>query len=174
MDRKQITMSDLLSLAHLWSEYWMALTSGDFTAEQFNAMAVGWGSVGMMWGRPFAQVAVRPDRYTFQFMEEYDSFTVSAFSDQFDTAVEILGTQSGRDGDKIAAAGLTPIDASVVAAPCFAVAELVVECRKIYWQDLDPSHFLDAEIDTLYPEKNYHRVYFGEIIAITAVDSFPT
>jgi flavin reductase (DIM6/NTAB) family NADH-FMN oxidoreductase RutF len=174
MDRKQIKFNDLLSLAHLWSEDWMALTSGDFAAERFNAMAVGWGSVGMMWGRPFVQVAVRPERYTFQFMEEHDSFTLSAFSDEFDTAVEILGTQSGRDGDKIAAAGLTPIASSVVAAPCFTEAEIVVECRKIYWQDMDPSHFLDPEINTLYPEKDYHRVYFGEILAITAVESLPT
>jgi flavin reductase (DIM6/NTAB) family NADH-FMN oxidoreductase RutF len=173
MDRKQITFNDLVSLAHLWSEYWMVLTSGDFAAERLNAMAIGWGSLGMMWGKPFVQVVVRPDRYTFEFMEQYDSFTVSTFSDDFGAAVEILGTQSGRDGDKIAVAGLTPVASSVVAAPCFAEAELVVECRKIYWQDMDPSHFLDPEINAIYPEKDYHRIYFGEILAITAVESFP-
>ncbi len=151
---------------HLWDTQWLVLTSGDFAAGHFNAMTVAWGSLGMMWNKPFAQVVVRPTRFTYEFMEQYDTFTLCAFSESYRKALQILGTRSGRDGDKITASGLTPIPASLVAAPTFAEAILVLECRKIYWQDLDPGHFLDAEIQRNYPKHDYHRIYFGEILTI--------
>jgi flavin reductase (DIM6/NTAB) family NADH-FMN oxidoreductase RutF len=100
-------------------------------------------------------------------MEQYDTFTLSAFPEKHRQAIQILGSRSGRDGDKIAAAGLTPIAATRVAAPGFAEAELTLECRKMYWDDLDPRQFLDATIAKNYPQKDYHRVYFGEIVAVT-------
>lgn len=151
---------------HLWTEQWLVLTSGDFAAGHFNAMTVGWGSLGVMWGKPFAQVVVRPVRYTYEFMERYDTFTLCAFSRAYRPKLELLGSRSGRDGDKIAAAGLTPIASTRVAAPGYAEAELILECRKIYWHDFDPTHFLDPEIERNYPQKDYHRAYFGEIVAI--------
>ena len=154
---------------HLWADQWMLLTSGDFAGGRFNTMAVGWGSLGAMWGRPFAQVVVRPTRYTREFLEAYDTFTLCAFPPKCRDAVQLLGTKSGRDGNKIAESGLTPTASSAVAAPCFAQAELVIECRKIYWQDLDPAHFLDPGIERNYPKKDYHRVYFGEVLAVSGV-----
>jgi len=151
---------------HLWDNQWLVLTSGDYAAGHFNAMTVAWGSLGMMWNKPFAQVVVRPTRFTYEFMEQYDTFTLCAFPESYRKALQILGTRSGRDGDKIAASGLTPISSSLAAAPAFAEAALVLECRKIYWQDLEPSHFLDAKIERNYPKHDYHRIYFGEILAI--------
>lgn len=150
----------------------MVLASGDFAKADYNAMAVGWGSLGTMWGKPFAQVVVRPSRYTRQFMERYDTFTLCAFPERYHGAVNLLGVKSGRDGDKIAASGLTPEAASMVAAPCFAEAELVIECRKMYWQDMDPAHFLDPVVQKNYPLKDYHRIYFGEIVAVAGADAF--
>jgi flavin reductase (DIM6/NTAB) family NADH-FMN oxidoreductase RutF len=173
MNRKPIRFSDLTVRAHhLWAEQWMLLTSGDFKKSLFNTMAVGWGSLGTMWGKPFAQVVVRPTRYTLAFMEKYDTFTLCAFPRAHRSAVQLLGTKSGRDGDKIAESGLTPAAAAAVAAPCFEEAELVIECRKIYWQDVEPGHFLDPAIQRNYPQKDYHRIYFGEIVAIAGADSF--
>lgn len=167
MARKQIPFDQLfVKTHHLWNKQWLLLTSGDFAAGQFNAMTVGWGSLGTMWGRPFAQVVVRPIRYTYEFMEQYDTFTLCAFPERYRKALQLLGTSSGRDGDKIAAAGLTPIASTQVAAPGFAEAELIVECRKIYWDDLDPVHFLDPDIERNYPHKHYHRIYFGQIVAL--------
>jgi len=83
-----------------------------------------------------------------------------------------MGSKSGRDGDKIAEAGLTPIASSVVAAPAFDEAELIIECRKVYRQIMDPAGFLDAEIDTNYPAKDYHTIYFGEIVAVQGTEWF--
>ena len=119
-----------------------------------------------MWGRPFAQVVVRPIRHTFGFMEQYDTFTLCAFSQDYRQALRLLGTKSGRDGDKIAVAGLTPIASTRIAAPAFDEAELILECQKIYWDDMDPTHFVAPDIERHYPHKHYHRIYFGMILAI--------
>ena len=168
-----IAADHLLIRAHqLWSVQWLLLTAGDFAAGTFNTMAVGWGSIGTMWGKPFAQVVVRPGRHTRTFMDKYDTFTLCAFPERYRPAVKLLGTRSGRDGDKITESGVTPVAASRVAAPGFAEAELVIECRKIYWQDIHPANFLDPVIDKNYPQKDYHRIYFGEMLAVTGTDDF--
>jgi flavin reductase (DIM6/NTAB) family NADH-FMN oxidoreductase RutF len=151
---------------HLFDEQWLLLACGDFGKKHFNAMTISWGSVGVIWNRPFVQVVVRPTRYTFEFMNQYDTFTVSAFKDDYREALNLLGSLSGRDGDKIGRSGLTPVASRVVASPSFAEAELVLECRKLFWQDLDPRHFLDASIEKNYPQKDYHRVFFGEVVGV--------
>ncbi|MBN1978845.1 MAG: flavin reductase [Anaerolineae bacterium] len=173
MTRKPISFEDLRANVHpIWSKQGMLLTSGDFSAGHFNTMTVGWGSLGVMWRRPFVQVVVRPTRYTHGFMEQYESFTLCAFPEAYRQALQILGTRSGRDGDKIAAAGLTPIASTQVAAPGFAEADLIVECRKMYWQDMDPSHFLDPAIESHYAKKDYHRIYFGEVVAVNGTEAY--
>jgi flavin reductase (DIM6/NTAB) family NADH-FMN oxidoreductase RutF len=144
----------------------LLLTCGDFNQKVFNTMTIGWGSIGTMWNKPCVVVAVRPTRYTFEFMEKYPDFTVTAFPDAYKKALNILGTRSGRDGDKIKLAGLNPMAAHQVLSPSFAEAELSVECRKIYWQDLDPNYFLDPGIHNFYQEHDYHRIYYGEIVHI--------
>ena len=152
----------------IWEQRWFALLAGDHASGRFNAMTVAWGSLGTMWNLPFAQVVVRPTRHTFGFMEEFDSFTLCGFEERHRRSLQVLGSRSGRDGDKIEAAGLTVSASTRVAAPCFAEADLVLECRKMYWQDLEPGHFLLAQIEEKYPEKDYHRIYFGEVLAVTA------
>ncbi len=156
----------------LWEHQWLLLTSGDFQSGQYNTMTVAWGSLGAMWNKPFAQVVVRPVRYTYEFLEKYDTFTLSVFPSQYRKALSLLGARSGRDGDKIASAGLTPISASKVASPVFAEAELVIECRKIYFDDFRPENFLSADIDKNYPNKDYHRIYYGEILAVQGIEEY--
>ncbi len=173
MPRKPISFDELVVKAHhLWAKQWLLLTAGDFEKRDFNTMTVGWGSIGTMWGRPFAQVVVRPVRYTYGFMERYDTFTLCTFPGDYRAALNLLGTKSGRDGNKIAEVGLTPIPSSCVAAPGFAEAELILECRKIYWDDMEPSHFLDPRIEDNYPQKDYHRIYYGQILAIYAEGAY--
>ena len=155
-----------------WNGQGMLLTSGDWQTEQFNAMTVGWGSIGVMWSLPFVQVVVRPVRFTYQFTEKYDTFTVCSFSKDYAPALKLLGTTSGRDGDKIKKSGLTPIASSIISAPGFEQAEMILECRKIYWQDMDKSHFLDTRLESKYPAKDYHRIYYGEILSILAEPKF--
>ena len=119
-----------------------------------------------MWGKPFSQVVVRPTRYTFEFMQKYATFTLCAFPAEYKKALSLLGSRPGRDGDKIGQAGVTPTASQTVASPGFAEASLILECNKIYWQDFDPDKFLSTQIEKNYPRKDYHRVYFGEIVAM--------
>jgi len=162
----------LLKPMYLWDTQHLLLTSGDFAQRSFNAMTIGWGSLGIMWGRPFVQVVVRPVRYTYEFMERYDTFTVCAFPAKHAEALELLGSKSGREGDKIAEAGLHPVASLKVAAPSYTEAELALECRKIYWDDIERAHFLDAGIEGKYPRRDYHRIYYGEIVAALGVPRY--
>ena len=173
MERHHISQNDFVVNAHnCWANQWLLLAAGDFHTGKFNAMTVGWGSFGTMWGKPFAQVVVRPVRYTYEFMNNYDTFTLSAFPESQKKILQICGSKSGRHVNKILEAGLTPIASSQVSAPGFAEAELIVECRKMYWDDLEPSRFLDPAINANYPAKDYHRIYFGEIVAMTGSEKY--
>ena len=170
MTRYPISVDDLcVSPHHLWNKQSLILTAGDFAAGDFNAMAVGWGSFGTMWDRPIAMVVVRPQRYTYQFIEKYNTFTLCACPPEYRRAIDLIGSKSGRDSNKIAEVGLTPVEASTVAAPIFAEAELVVECRKIFRTVYEASQFIDPSIDRNYLKKDYHRVYFGEIVAVSGI-----
>ena len=167
MTRQPIPIEEfVVKPQHLWDVQNLLLTSGDFAKGHYNTMTVGWGSLGVMWGMLFAQVVVRPTRYTYEFMEQYGTFTLCTFPKEYAPALELLGSKSGRDGNKIAESGLTPIASTQVAAPSFAQAELVLECRKIYWDDMTPAQFLDERIERRYPRKDYHRIYFGEILVV--------
>ena len=156
----------------LWDEQNLVLASGDFKAGHFNFMTVGWGSLGTMWSLPFAQVVVRPTRYTYEFMEKYETFTLCAFAAENHKKLQIIGSTSGRRTDKVKASGITPCPARIVAAPVFQEAELQIECRKIYWSDMEPSHFLKDDIAKNYNGHDYHRIYFGEIVAITGAEKY--
>ena len=131
-------------------------------------MTVSWGGLGWLWGRPLAIVVVRPTRFTYEFTEKYETFTLSAFDEKFRGALEMLGTKSGRDSDKMAESGLTPIPSLKAGCPGFAEAQLILECRKAYWHDLDPKHFIARHIEANY-RNDYHRVYFGEVLAVTTL-----
>jgi flavin reductase (DIM6/NTAB) family NADH-FMN oxidoreductase RutF len=172
MNRERIEFKEFnLNIFQDWNNGWYLLTCGDFSAGQFNTMTVSWGAMGVMWGKPFVQVVVRPTRYTYQFMEEYPTFTLSAFSKKYLNALNLLGMKSGRQGDKIAESKLTPAASIQVAAPGFVEADLVIECQKMYFDDLEPSHFKAGHIAPHYNE-DYHRVYYGEIIGIHGIEKY--
>ena len=107
---------------------WALLTAG--TRDNFNSMTIGWGSLGTVWNRDVLTVYVRPDRYTWQFMKDSDTFTVSFFPERCRGALTIMGRLSGRDGDKVAAAGLTP--RFLPKGVTFAEATETFVCKKIY------------------------------------------
>ena len=173
MERKPIEIANLKIQPHdLFHHQWCLLTAGDYAREKFNTMTIGWGALGTMWSRPFAFVAVRHTRYTYEFMQQYDSFTISAFPEEYQDALSYLGSHSGRDGDKIAEAGLTPEPSTSVQAPSFKEAEIVIECRKTYADDLNPAHFLDETIYMHYPNRDFHRIYYGQILHVSAVGKY--
>jgi flavin reductase (DIM6/NTAB) family NADH-FMN oxidoreductase RutF len=135
-------------------------------------MTVGWGSIGVMCGRPFVQVVVRPGRYTFEYMEKYPTFTVCAFPEKYRDALVLLGTKSGRDYDKIGESGLSAVESKVVDAPAYKEAEMILECKKMYCQDMEPENFIDGRIESNYPKRDYHRIYYGEILRIDADEGY--
>jgi len=108
-------------------------------------------------------VFVRPTRYTYDFMETHPSFTLSFFDVRWRDALEFCGAHSGRDTDKAAQTGLTPIPVPC-GAVAFAQARLILECRTLYSDDLRPNRFLDPAIEGKYPKKDYHRMYVGEVL----------
>lgn len=140
---------------------WMLITGG--TKDNFNTMTASWGGLGILWGKNVAYCVIRPQRYTYQYMENTNSYTLSFFTDKYKKALGICGSQSGRDTDKVAAAGLSPEELSAETVT-FKEARLVLECRKLYYQDINPDNFIDTELDKNYPDKDYHRMYIGEIV----------
>ncbi len=145
----------------MFEERWALLTAG--SRESMNTMTVGWGGIGALWGLPVALCAVRPQRYTYGFMERENYFTLSFLGEEHRRALQICGATSGRDTDKIRKTGLTPIF-SESGAPYFAEAELVLVCRKLYAQDMKPECFEDAALcERWYPQHDFHRAYVGEI-----------
>jgi flavin reductase (DIM6/NTAB) family NADH-FMN oxidoreductase RutF len=138
---------------------WMLITAG--TEESFNTMTASWGGLGVLWEKRVAFCFVRPTRHTYQFLEREERFTLSFFDERFRKALSFCGSRSGRDTDKVKGAGLTPrlFDGRV----SFEEARLVLLCRKLYTQDLQPQRFLDPAIEGFYPQKDYHRMYVGEI-----------
>jgi flavin reductase (DIM6/NTAB) family NADH-FMN oxidoreductase RutF len=141
---------------------WMLVTAG--APESYNTMTASWGGFGVLWNKNICWCVIRPHRYTYQFIEKADNFTLSFFDEKYRGALDLCGSKSGRDTDKAAATGLTPVMGMLPKTTAFAQARLIIECRKIYFQDIDPEHFLDPSIDRNYPQKDYHRMYVGEVI----------
>lgn len=140
---------------------WTLITVGN--KEKCNTMTASWGQMGIMWNRPVVNVYIRPQRYTRQFADAQDRFTLSFFAPGTQrAALNLLGTKSGRDGDKITEAGLHVQEFDGVAA--LEEARLVLVCRKLYRQDLAAESFTDKTlIDKHYKEGDFHRMYIAEI-----------
>jgi len=146
----------------LLKKEWMLITAGSLSSH--NTMTASWGGFGHLWNRHVCTVYVRPTRFTWDFMEESDLFTLSFLGTEHREALKLCGTTSGRDTDKIADAGLTPVE-SPGGSVFFDEARLVIECRKIYSNVIDPERFVDRALSSHYPDMDYHTAYIGEITA---------
>lgn len=142
------------------------LVSGN--AEKANGMTIGWGFIGMMWGRPMFIVLVRPSRHTFGFMEESGEFTVNVPRKGMEKTMAYFGTVSGRDDDKFKVKGLTLEKGKVVDAPVIKDCAINYECRIVYKEKLVPEKIPNKDLERWYPDGDYHTIYFGEILAATA------
>jgi flavin reductase (DIM6/NTAB) family NADH-FMN oxidoreductase RutF len=139
---------------------WMLITAGK--ADSFNTMTASWGGLGVLWERKVAFCFIRPNRYTYEFVERSPFFTLSFFEEKHRKALTFCGSHSGRDRDKVREAGITPVNEGGFIY--FQEARLVLACRKLYFQDIRPDRFLDPAINELYPGKDYHRMYIGEVV----------
>lgn len=139
---------------------WMLITSGN--KEKFNTMTASWGSVGVLWNKNIATIFVRPQRYTFEFLEKNDIYTLSFFGGNFKKELVFCGKNSGNNVDKIKSTGLIPIfDDNFT---FFSQAKLVFVCKKIYTDFIKPDNFLDDSIKINYENNDYHKIYVGEIV----------
>ena len=147
----------------IFSENNALLTAGD--KADCNTMTIGWANFGTLWELPTCTVYVRPERYTYEFLERHEYFTVSVLRAEDRKTAQICGTKSGRDCDKIAECGLT-LAYGEGDAPYFEESELVVVCRKLFYQDIDVSKVTDPRVTMFYTGSmgSDHRVYIGEVV----------
>lgn len=142
------------------NKQWMLITAGNETT--CNTMTASWGGLGIIWGMETATCYIRPQRYTMQFVDENEYFSLCFFSNDYRSALNLCGTASGRDCDKIKEAGLTVLNDRK--APYFEEAEKVFICRKLHRQRLEPDCFIDKSVDKHYAGGDYHYMFIGEIV----------
>ena len=146
----------------------MLVTAGD-EKTGYNTMTASWGHLGSIWGHggglPTSVIFVRPQRYTKEFVDREPLYSLCFFPGEYKKALAYLGTHSGRDGDKVAQAGLTPVFGE--GYTYFEEANLVMVCRKVYQAPVIEEGFIDKEMmDDCYPKKDFHDLYVGEIVKV--------
>ena len=139
---------------------WALVTAG--TIDHFNTMTISWGGLGTLWSLPVATVYVKPCRYTHEFLDRYDRFTLSFFPEQYRNDLMLLGSRSGRDGDKVALTSLKPI--ALEGAVGFEQASQTLLCEKIYRQDLDPAAIPAFAAERHYQTEAPHTMYIGRVL----------
>ncbi|UOD33815.1 flavin reductase family protein [Deferribacteraceae bacterium V6Fe1] len=145
---------------------WMLITPSNSDGI-INPMTASWGGFGVMWNKNVAYIVIRPTRYTYELIEKTRNFTLTFFEEEYRKTLSLCGSKSGRDIDKVKESGLNPIieDNFVYYNEC----SLAIFSKKLYFTDFNPNNFLDAELDKLYPKKDYHRLYIGEIVKIKSL-----
>jgi flavin reductase (DIM6/NTAB) family NADH-FMN oxidoreductase RutF len=144
----------------------LTVKSGD----ALNTMTIGWATFGVVWNKPIMMVAVRCSRHTFGIIEAARDFTVSIPAGDMRKETAYCGSKSGRDVDKFKMCSLEEADSRRVASPILKIPGRHYECRIVYKSAMDPAHF-DKDLDaSVYPQKDYHTLYFGEIVACYETD----
>ena len=163
-DFKKITAEELTANPFkLIGKDWMLITAGD--KEKFNTMTASWGGVGIMWGKPVAFTFIRPQRYTFEFTENNDYYTMSFFDESYRDALKFCGSKSGRDVDKVKETGLMPAFTED-GVPYFEEAKLVLVCKKMYAQFLNEESITDSNSVKKWYNDDYHKMYVSEIVKV--------
>lgn len=141
---------------------WFLIAAGD--EEKHNMMTASWGCLGVLWNKNVAISFIRPQRYTKQFVDGNEYFTMNFFSEEYRNVLSFCGSKSGREFDKAKETGLTPL--AVDQTITFEQAKLVLVVKKLYIDEIKKDHFLDAMlVEKNYPNSDFHTVYIGEIVA---------
>ena len=138
--------------------------------EKPNAMTIGWGFLGTMWSRPVFVVAVRLSRHTHKLLEESDSFTVCLPGKGMQRWLDVCGNKSGRDIDKFKELGMTAAPSNKVKAPNIGECPVHFECEIVYRNEMKPGQLKKAVEDEVYPNKDMHVIYYGEVRGVYAVE----
>ena len=158
MDLKEFKMAPLYKL----DKEWALLTTGN--KDKYNTMTVSWGGFGTLWNKPVVTVYIRPNRYTYDLLQDNDIFTLSFYNEDYKKDLGLLGSKSGRNEDKISQTKLNIdfLDKGI----SFKEAKLTIICKKIYNQDLDINN-IDEEIkNKFYSNEPVHKMIIGEVIDI--------
>ena len=141
---------------------WALLTAGEM--DRFNTMTISWGGLGTLWGKPVATVYVRTSRYTHDFMDNNDYFTVSFYPEQYRALLGTLGSKSGRDIDKM---HLPELQAKKVGeGVTFEQAEMTLVCKKVFKQELSTANMAPEIAERFYKGDAVHDMYIGEVVDI--------
>lgn len=152
-----------LKVFNLIGEKWMLVTAGDL--KNHNSMTASWGGLGILWHKPVVSLYIRPQRYTKQFLDKEDLFTISFYEDSFKNKLSFFGTNSGKDVNKDEKTNFTP--KIFFNAVSYEQASFVFVCKKQYCNQMQENNILNPEIKTtFYKEKDYHFVYIGEILKV--------
>ena len=137
-----------------------------------NSMTIGWGTLGIIWERPVFVAYVRQQRYSREMLDECREFTINVpVGDYRRKILGICGSKSGRDTDKIEAAGLTPVEQEVISVPGIKELPLTLECRVLYRQEQESDQFNDEITRQFYTmETGDHICYYGEIVAAYIIE----
>ena len=145
---------------------WLLLTSGD--ENKCNSMTLSWGGFGIYMGKPITNVYVRQERYTKEFMDKNEYFTVCSFSEENREALKYMGNNSGRDGDKYKATGLKPIKIDKTWA--IEQATTIYVCKILSFSDVLVKNISECKEKTDFFDQNnpkdFHTMYMGEIVKI--------
>ena len=147
----------------LIGDRWMLITAG--TGEDLNTMTASWGGLGILWGAPAATCYIRPQRYTREFVDREEYFTLTFFEEEHRQALALCGSKSGREVDKVKECGFT-VKTAPCGAPYFEEASLVLVCRKRFAQEMDPANIPEDVKASVYPTQDYHTMYIGEIVEV--------
>lgn len=115
-----------------------------------NAMTAAWAGVACS-QPPCLAVSIRRSRHSYHSILERRAFTVNLASQDRVRQVDYLGIASGADEDKFAAAGLTPVRATMVDAPAVEEFAIAFECRLLHALDLGT-----------------HTLFVGEVLDVKA------
>ena len=157
----EIKEAQRLIVDHL-ADDWGLLTAG--CIDSYNTMTIAWGETGTMWWKPVVSAYVVPSRHTYGYMQGNDYFVVSLFASEYKEDLQILGTKSGRDGDKVALTKLTP--KAIEHGVTFEEASLTVVCKKIFQQPIDPDALPAWVKEQYYQSMGVHERFMGEIVAV--------
>lgn len=165
MSNNEISVKDLKIDPFQAFRNWAMITAK--VANKHNSMIIGWGCLGVLWRKDVACVFVRENRYTYEFIEQSDYFTISFYDEKYKKDLTIYGTKSGKNVDKDALTNFHPI--SIDEAITYEEAHTTIVCKKIYQSKLEPSDYLNDVAEEFYKlndDGTRHHIYIGEIIKI--------
>lgn len=162
---KKIDISDFNeNFSSILSSQWMLITAGN--RDSFNTMTASWGGIGYLWNKHVVHIYIRPERYTYEFVEKNDYFTLCFLGEQCRDILSVCGTQSGRNIDKVKQTGLK-VALTDLGNISFEQSRLTIECKKLYSDLLKEEHFVDKDsYMKFYNPKSGtpHKMYIAEIV----------